>query len=129
MAKRFKLSGKNELEEAFIDMYGAQLGDLYDLMVNKITKNETHLLFDEIWPENLSFFESQLNKTGTGYLVGDKMSWADLYLSQMTDFLDNEKTPLLNDFPLVRKLDKKVRSLTSIKKWLTRRHSNMLVLQ
>nr|AIT99308.1 glutathione S-transferase sigma 7 [Brachionus koreanus] len=120
LANEFGLYGRNNLENAVIDMYGAQLGDLFDAFSTSFNSNTTLSFFTEVWPRNFQFFEDRLNKNGNGFLVGKRLSWADIYLSQMTDFIQN-KDEFLNKFPLVKALDKKVRSIPKIADWIKRR--------
>jgi glutathione S-transferase len=109
------------VEQLYIDMYGAQLLDLFNTYLALEAGNSTDELYNQVWPTNLEYFEKQLAKNGNGYLVGSEMSWADLYLCQMTDFLFDKKDQILSKFPNVKQLDLNIRSLPRIADWIKRR--------
>nr|AYN44525.1 glutathione S-transferase S7 [Brachionus plicatilis] len=121
LASQFGLNGRNDLENALIDMYGAQMGDLFDAFSAAFNRNQTEEFFSQVWPQNFQYFEDRLAKNGNGFLVGRSLKWADIYLSQMTDFLGNAKDEFLKRFPLIRALDQKVRSIPGIAKWIQKR--------
>nr|UOU03295.1 glutathione S-transferase sigma 6 [Brachionus rubens] len=118
LAKQFEFDGEDDLEDALIDMYADQLGDTFDSVAGRnLTKEER----DKILDKNIEFFESRLNKNGRGFLVGKSLSWADIYLSQLTDFLGDEKQEYLEDYPNVASLDRHVRGLPGVSEWIARR--------
>lgn len=121
MATQFGLDGRNNLENALIDMYGAQMGDLFNAFASANNNNQTENLFNTTWPQNFKFFEDRLAKNGNGFLVGRRLSWADIYLSQLTDFLPESKPEFLNRYPLIKSLNQRVRSIPRIAKWIRNR--------
>nr|AYN44546.1 glutathione S-transferase S7-1 [Brachionus koreanus] len=121
LAAEFNLDGRNKLENGLIDMYGAQLGDLFNAYGSAINNNQTESFFNQIWPQNFQFFEDRMAFNKNGFLVGKRLSWADIYLSQMTDFLGDRKEDMLNRFPLIRALDQRVRSMPMIDNWIQTR--------
>nr|AYN44545.1 glutathione S-transferase S6 [Brachionus koreanus] len=118
LADRFGLNGENEIEKALIDMYGCQLGDLAD---STLGKNLTKEQLDEILHRNFKFFEDRLIKNGNGFLVGSKLSWTDLFLSQLMDFLEKTKDEYFKNYPHVKALDEYVRELPGIQEWIKKR--------
>nr|QUF59408.1 glutathione S-transferase GSTS6/7-6 [Brachionus angularis] len=120
LAQSFDLNGRNPTETALIDMYGSQMGELHNNISNHASSNLTGE-FIQTWNKNLGFFERRLEKNRYGYLVGSKLSWADLYLSQLTEFLKDEKTRILERYPRVKQLDLKVRSSPRISEWIKKR--------
>ncbi|CAF0841660.1 unnamed protein product [Brachionus calyciflorus] len=118
LADQFDLNGEDEIESALINMYGNQLGDLFDATIGR---NLTDSELNRIVTTNLNFFEDRLIKNGSGYLVGNKLSWADIYLSQMTEFLGDYKTKYLSNYPKVKRLDDSVRSLPGVADWIEKR--------
>nr|QUF59406.1 glutathione S-transferase GSTS6/7-4 [Brachionus angularis] len=121
LARQLNLNGRNPTETTLIDMYGSQVADLFNSINAIIIINQTQASFHEAWNKNLKFFEKRLEINGNGYLVGNSLSWADLYLSQMTDFLFNRKSELLSNYPRIKALDDRVRSFSRIADWLRRR--------
>lgn len=124
MARKFDISGRNDLETSYVDMYTSQLLDLFDRIgtynfeTNMTIKEQ---LFNATWSTYLPFFESKLKKTNTGYLVGSTLTWADLYLSSILDNLGNRYDRVLEKFPEIVKLDKMVKSLPRIAQYLKKR--------
>lgn len=121
MANQFGLDGRTNLEDGLIDMYGAQLGDLFNGYASALNNNQTETFFNEVWPQNFQLFENRLAVNRNGFLVGRRLSWADIYLSQITDFLGNRKENMLSRFPLIRALDQRVRSIPRIANWIQTR--------
>ncbi|KAK5986592.1 GST C-terminal domain-containing protein [Trichostrongylus colubriformis] len=84
--------------------------------MNAVTK-------DVFLPNREKFFTSMtkfLTKNKSGYLVGESLTWADLYLAEMAEF--NKKVPTLYDgFPEVKAHSEKVRSIPALKKWIETR--------
>nr|AYN44502.1 glutathione S-transferase S7 [Brachionus rotundiformis] len=121
LARKSGLNGMNSIETALIDMYGAQMGDLFDALGNAFNSNQTENFYKQVWPRNFQFFEDRLAKNGNGFLVGRRLSWADIYLSQFTDFLGDGREEMLKQFPLIKALDEKVRSIPGIANWIQKR--------
>jgi glutathione S-transferase len=129
LAKKLDLAGENDNEEALISMYAHQLGDLFNRMGDVVNENDekrrealTSVLFNQTWPSNLRYFETRLIRNGrNGYLVGNKYSWADLYLSELIETIPSSRIKLLDNYPQVKRLDFNIRSLPQIKKWIASR--------
>jgi glutathione S-transferase len=124
LAKKFNIAGSNDIETAYVDMYTGQLLDLFDQiarysMETNITVKER--LFNETWSRNLAFFESRLNLTNTGFLIGSKITWADLYLSSVLDNLGNRTNSVLEKFNRVKRLDQRVKAIPNVNRWLKQR--------
>ncbi|CAF1015143.1 unnamed protein product, partial [Brachionus calyciflorus] len=75
LASQFGLDGRNSLENSLIDMYGAQMGDLFNAYSAAINNNQSEIFFNTTWPQNLKFFDDRLTKNGNGFLVGRRLSW------------------------------------------------------
>lgn len=106
------------METAMIDMYAEQLSDLFDECANT---NDVSAL-NETWARNLKFFERQLATNRNGFLVGSSLSWADIYLAQMVEFIDEHiRRELMVKFPHVRIQTSKVREIPLIADWIRRR--------
>ncbi len=124
LGKKLNLAGANEDEEALISMYAHQLGDLFTQIAASSGGNdeETTRLFNQTWPLNLRFFESRLIQNGrNGFLIGNKYSWADLFLSQLIENIPLSRIGLLDNYPQVKRLNLNVRSLSQIRKWINTR--------
>lgn len=106
---------------AFVDMYVEQLGDLFDFYINSNDEQSQFILYNQTWPQNLRYFEKRLAKNGNGFLVGAGPSWADIYLSQMVEFLNDKMNAYLVNFPNVKSLTDKMREIPQIADWIKRR--------
>ena len=76
-------------------------------------------------PTSLKHIETQLNKTNTGYLVGNKLSWADLFLWHVIDNLSSpiyqNRDEVLSKHPLVKKHFEMIYNLPGVAKYLAKR--------
>ena len=72
-------------------------------------------------PKNLNIFERKLAKTGTGYLVGDSLTVADLFLFTLLDTLNERKDKVLIIYPNLKRLDERIRNNPRIAEWLRKR--------
>ena len=73
-------------------------------------------------PQWLGYFEEQLKTNGTGYLVGDSVTIADLRLLPVVQWisggaLDGVDASIFNSFPEIQALVKRVGELPAIKAW------------
>ena len=126
LAKRFNLAGESEQEKAEVDMYADQLLDLFNEMMRAFfEKDETRKqelqarLQNELIPNNLKLFEAKLAKTNTGFLVGSKLTWVDLFLNTVCDWIG--ENPVLSNFPLIKSLTQKINSMPNIAKYISTR--------
>ena len=78
-------------------------------------------LNNEVIPHNMKLFESKLAKTNSGYLIGKGLTWVDLYLSSILEWLGPNKEAVLNNFPHLKASDEKIRSLPKIAEWISKR--------
>ncbi len=75
---------------------------------------------EEVWPNNLKIFENKLTQNN-GWLVGDGMTWADLYFVLVLDWLREGKEATLASFPHCKALAEKVTSNPKIAEWIKKR--------
>lgn len=129
MGRQLGLSGQTELERALVHMYGELAGDLFDdvnspsFETNRaIRDQEIDKLINEVWPNYLSLFETRLIQNGrNGHLVGNRITWADLYLSHTLSYLFRRRHEVLMRYPNVAFLDVIVRNNEIISRWIARR--------
>jgi len=72
-------------------------------------------------PDTLKAINDRLAKTGSGFIAASGLSWADLHLFNVLEFLGDKKEPLLANFKHVKALDDKVRAHPSIAAYLSQR--------
>ena len=128
MANKFCLIPRDEIDAAFADMYAEQLHDIYQLVNDANFESDPakqkillENLFNTTIPNNLKVFEARLVTNGCGVLAGKEISYADIYLSSMLDFLGTRKDEILRSYPSVHALDARIRALPKISDWLAKR--------
>jgi glutathione S-transferase len=123
LAEEFNLAGRNKFEKAECDMYGEQLNDLFDMMVKRhfetdeSKKKEIQRVLMELIPKCMCILESKLKRTNTGFLVGNSLTWIDLYTSNILDAL-GPCSLILQKFSLIEAHFNQIRSIPNIAKWL-----------
>lgn len=85
----------------------------------RISTDEKHGL-----PFFLSYFEKMLKTNDTGWLVGDKVTLADVQLTRVQSWvssgiLDGIPKDLLNGYPLVKAHFKRIEALPAVVAWRT----------
>ena len=73
---------------------------------------------EEVWPQNLKIFETFIAKNN-GWLVGNGMTWADMYLTIIVGWMGDEKRDAaLAHFPQCKALADKVNANPKIAEWI-----------
>nr|QUF59397.1 glutathione S-transferase GSTS1/2-3 [Brachionus angularis] len=128
LARKFNLAGKGDEEQAIVEMYGDQVSDLinefFKVYFEKDQTKKTELnkkLYEEIIPNNLRLFESRIGSTGSGYIAASGLTWADLYLFNILEYLGDKKEQILSSFLNVKALDQRIRANPNIASWLSKR--------
>lgn len=128
MAKKFNLAGKDEFEQAEIEMYGDQVHDLFldlgrlrfDSNLESVRAQFKEKLYAETIPKHLKIFESRLAKTASGYFGSTGLTWSDLYLFTILEWIENKDT-VLENYKLLKEFDSRIRSDPKIAQWLATR--------
>lgn len=127
IAKRNNLYGSNDVEAYEIDAIVDTIDDLrtifsrYHWEQDDTYKAKLKADLETKRPAVLQKLEEQVKKNG-GYFVGGKLSWADLMYAAQSELMSNILGSDLNaDFPELKKLVDKVRSLPNIKAYLSKR--------
>jgi len=126
LARRFGFAGKNMLEQAKADMYVEGVHDMVNagqpffnaMFLNPESKDAEF----EKWKKNtvipfLDRYTKFLKQNGTGWLVGDSITWADLYLAEQLDRAHNlldHHHQLLDDYPELKALMERVNNIPEI---------------
>ncbi|VDO72076.1 unnamed protein product [Haemonchus placei] len=134
LAKQFCYAGKNAWEEAWVDSIGDQFKDFFYNEIRPyirtllgFEKGDLAALERNIVPaheKRFTFMTNILKNNPLGYLVGDSLTWADLYLAETATW--NKKFPNLYDgFPVVmitvKEHVEKIRSIPELKKYIENR--------
>ena len=67
--------------------------------------------------KNFPFFVNALKKTGSGYLVGQGLTYVDLPVAEFVANLDEKVPAFVDQFPELRAHYQKVHSNPDLKKW------------
>lgn len=83
----------------------------------ELRDNATKKLNEEIVPATLKRYEGFLVSNGTGFLVGDKLSYADIAVYSMLETIESSGAKL-DDYPNLIKLKEKVLENEGLRKWV-----------
>ncbi|KAM9330506.1 hematopoietic prostaglandin D synthase-like [Gastrophryne carolinensis] len=119
LAKQAGLTGKTELENLRIDAIADHLDDVVALL--PWTAGEEKIK-EYIEKDCVPLF-SALEKTlcDQNWFVGNHVTWADFFLDNCTDMIENYKPGFLNAFPKLLALKKRVQGIPEIAAWIKKR--------
>ncbi|XP_034377632.1 glutathione S-transferase alpha-3 [Arvicanthis niloticus] len=124
IAAKYNLYGKDIKERAIIDMYTEGMADLDDIVIHHpyIPPGEKEASLAKIKDKarNRYFpaYEKVLKSHGQDYLVGNRLSKADVYLVQILYHVEELDPSVLANFPLLKALRTRVSNLPTVKKFL-----------
>ncbi|XP_015714763.1 glutathione S-transferase-like isoform X1 [Coturnix japonica] len=124
IAGKYNLYGKDLKERALIDMYVEGMADLNELIMYhefKIAKEKGHDLasiLDKATNRYLPVFEKVLKNHGQDFLVGNKLSRADVSLMETILLVEELKPDALAKFPLLKSFKARMSNIPTIKKFL-----------
>jgi len=131
LARRFNLAGKTDVEQARADMLvdcyedTSKPGMAYVFEKDEEKKAAAKKKFiEEQLPASLALLEKLLkdNNGGDGYFVGDDLTWADLGLLTLVNFLElsGAENPF-SKYPKLQALHDRVANLPKIAAWIANR--------
>ena len=132
VARKLGFNGADAHEEALIDQANEGVVDIIAVMAEPIFRTPAarqteakQKLVRETLPAHLAMFEKLLEKNGNrGFLVGAKLSYADLHLWVSLELVfarvEGSRDALLGAFPAVKKLVEVVSERERIKAYTTR---------
>jgi glutathione S-transferase len=128
LAKKFNLAGKDEFELAEIEMYADQVVDLQvELVKVRFEQDETkkaagmQKLSTETVPNSFKILEARLAKTGSGFLAPSGLSWADLFLVYILEWMGDLNLRNMDSFKHLKALYEKVMTNPKIAEWIAKR--------
>ncbi|XP_030749148.1 glutathione S-transferase-like [Sitophilus oryzae] len=131
LGKQLKLNGKDDWEDLEIDTivdtindFRAKIGQ-YHYQSNEQIKNEYQkTLVDEIIPFYVEKLDAIAKENG-GYLVGGRLTWADLVFLGLVDYMNfMAKTDLLSKAPNLQKVKENVLKVPNVKNYVDKRPNN-----
>uniref|UniRef100_A0A0M3HW22 Glutathione S-transferase 1 n=1 Tax=Ascaris lumbricoides TaxID=6252 RepID=A0A0M3HW22_ASCLU len=131
LGRKFGLAGKTPMEEAQVDSifdtykdFIAEVRPYFLVAGENYPGDKEKLLKELVIPAREKHFpglEKFLNKSGSGYLVGDSVTWADIVISDSLATWETLVPDLLGNYPVLKKFVEHVRDLPNIKKWIAER--------
>ncbi|XP_006902875.1 PREDICTED: glutathione S-transferase A1-like [Elephantulus edwardii] len=124
IASKYNLYGKDIKERALIDMYTEGVADLSDLILHfplcPPAEKDAKLaqIKDRTINRYLPAFEKVLKSHGQDYLVGNKLSRADIHLVELLYYVEELDASFTANFPLLKALKTRVSNLPTVKKFL-----------
>lgn len=124
IAAKYNLYGRDIKERALIDMYTEGMADLTEMILHvplcppgeKDAK--ISLIKEKTTNRYFPAFEKVLKSHGQDYLVGNRLSKADILLVELLYSVEELDPSLLAKFPLLKGLRTRVSSLPTVKKFL-----------
>ncbi|EGT49305.1 hypothetical protein CAEBREN_30187 [Caenorhabditis brenneri] len=109
LARQFGINRKSAWEEAQVNAIANQFKDYlnevrpYFMVKVGFAEGDVEALAKDVllpgFKKNYGFFAKFLKSLGSGYLVGDSLTWVDLLIAQHTADLLADDESLLNEFP------------------------------
>jgi len=134
LGKIYGFAGETELEQLKCDELVDAFKDyhkkwfpayefVYGPNADKVKRDEaTKVVLEKDTPIALTRFEKIIQANPAGYFVGNKLTWADIYIAYNLTALEIEfEVKLVNKFPGLQKLVEKVESAPGIKEWIAKR--------
>ncbi|EHB06883.1 Glutathione S-transferase A1 [Heterocephalus glaber] len=124
IATKYNLYGKDMKERLLIDMYIEGIMDLYEMIshlaLTPPDQTDTKMALIRDKTKNCYFpaFEKVLKSHGQDYLVGNKLSRADIHLVELLYCVEEVDASLLAAFPLLQALKTRISNLPNVKKFL-----------
>nr|XP_044632801.1 glutathione S-transferase A1-like isoform X1 [Equus asinus] len=124
IAAKHNLYGGDTKERALIDMYIEGVADLNEMiLLLPITPPAEKdamitLIKDRTTNRYLPAFEKVLKSHGEDYLVGNRLSRADIHLVELLYLVEELDPSLLTNFPLLKALKARISNLPTVKKFL-----------
>ncbi|XP_047458500.1 glutathione S-transferase 3-like [Mugil cephalus] len=120
IAEKYNLHGKDLKDRVMINMYTEALIDLMELIMILPFIPDPNSKLDNIQSKAkeryFPVFEKALS--GCAHLVGGKLSSADVLLLESTLMLEEKFPAILSDFPNIKALQERMKSIPAISKFL-----------
>lgn len=128
LAKKFNLTGKDDLESAKCDEYADVVKDVLKEVEAMWGEDEAKKLkiknnvLEKTLPALFTKVEDDLKATEGKFLVGNNYTWADFILAHFTEsfesFVDQS---FLSKYPTIKAHQKNVQNIPQIKEWIAKR--------
>jgi len=128
LARTFGLTGKDDWESAKCDMLVDGFADLMPHMLvyrheqdpEKKKEILAKLISDHMVPF-MKRYEVFLMENGGVYFVGNKLTWADIILSEFFAACQLRSAQMMDNFPKLQEFTGRIQNVPNIKNWLENR--------
>ncbi|XP_041486062.1 hematopoietic prostaglandin D synthase-like [Lytechinus variegatus] len=129
LSKKYGLAGKDEKEMAVVDMVSDlctdMLNEMFDLMFEKDEKRKEEMT-TKFLKKSDTYMEAftrclQKNGDGTGYLIGDTVTLADLALFNLLEQLAAKYADMLTKNPPMQEFLDRMKKEPKVSAWLEKR--------
>jgi len=126
LAVEFGFNGSNSLQAAYIEMIAGALSDMFSKLPffekdEKLKEEKSRAVYkDHILPL-LEKMEKKFTERKSDFLIGDKMSYADIKLMQNFIMAQRYDASLLTPFPNLVALKERVAETDGLKQYLAER--------
>lgn len=126
LATDFGMNGANSLQAAYIEMVVGMLGDSYSkLPIFEKDEKVKEEKFREVYKEKicpvLEKFEKKIAEKKTKFLIGDKLSYADLKLMHNLIMTERFDKSYLSKYPNLVAIKERVAATDGVKQYLAKR--------
>ncbi|XP_024078173.1 glutathione S-transferase 3-like [Terrapene carolina triunguis] len=124
IAAKYNLYGKDLKERAMIDMYVEGTTDLMGLIIvcpflSAENKEKQHaVIIQKATNRYFPVYEKVLRDHGQDILVGNQFSWADVHLLEAILMVEEKKSSVLSEFPLLQAFKARISDIPTVKKFL-----------
>ncbi|NWI99363.1 GSTA3 transferase, partial [Crypturellus undulatus] len=124
IAGKYNLYGKDLKERAFIDMYVEGITDLTNMIMMfpfsppEAKEKNLALIMERATHRYFPVFEKALKQHGQDFLVGNKLSWADVQLIEAILAVEEKFPAVLSGFPQLQAFKTRMSNMPVIKKFL-----------
>jgi len=128
LARTFKLVGKNDFESALCDAYVDAIEDSTSALREWWAEQDAEkkkAIWAKFVEDNLKpmmcRFDTILKENGTGYLVGNQLTWADIAVYDAVTYLTRHTPDLVTPYAKLSELVKKAGECPKIKAYVDKR--------
>jgi len=130
LASIYGLNGDNELEAAYIEMITNQINDVtlsalpFFEKDEKVKDEKFSKQFQEKIIPSMKYIENQMNNNE--FLVGKKLSYADLFVMQIILYFKRAFPKYLPEIPKLCALSDRISQMEGVKQYIDNRPKNLL---
>ncbi|NWX97764.1 GSTA3 transferase, partial [Nothoprocta ornata] len=124
IAAKHNLYGKDLKERVLIDMYVEGTDDLMAFIIKfpflsaEDKEKELANIIEKATGRYFPVYEKVLKGHGQNFLVGNRLSWADVHLLEAILMVEEKKSDVLSAFPRLQAFKADISSIPAIKKFL-----------